>query len=102
MTFEPLQVIMAAVLHCETIQVVEETWTANIFIVCLDKPGSELNIIDIEFGNQLGLALHLAREKAIAGEIDLLVVCSGKDKSFMAGADIMIELKVVGIEGECG
>lgn len=92
---------MATVLHCEIIQAVEDTWTANIFVICLDRRDSALNIIDRECGYQLGLALYLARQKVEAGEVDLLVVCSGKDKSFMAGADILTELKMVGIEGEC-
>jgi enoyl-CoA hydratase/carnithine racemase len=91
---------MTAVMHCEVIQVVEEPWTANIFVICLDKPDSELNIIDMEFGIQLGRTLYLAKENADAGEIDLVVVCSAKE-SFVAGADILLQLKLIGVNGEC-
>ena len=92
--------VMTAVLHCETIQALEETWTANMFVICLDKPESELNTIDLEFGIQFGRALYLAKEKANVGEIDVLVVCSAKEESFVAGADILLQLKLIGIEGE--
>lgn len=87
-------------IHCEILQAVEDAWTINIFVICLDRPDMELNILDLEFGHQLGRALYLARERVAAGEVDMLVVCSAKPNSFMAGADILTQLKLTGIEGE--
>ena len=87
-------------IQCEVLQAVEYNWTANIFVICLDRPNSDLNILDMEFGEQLSCAVFTARDKALCKEIDLVVVCSGKENSFMAGADIPTQLKMIGVEGE--
>ena len=87
-------------IHCEVIQALEATGTINIFVICLDKPDSEHNIIDRELGLALARAVYLAREKADKGELDVLVLCSAKKRSFLAGADIEHELmQFVGVQG---
>lgn len=94
------QLKVKPVIHCEVIQAIEDTWTANIFVICLDKPGSEHNIIDYELGLQFARVLFAVREKVREGEVDLVVLCSAKHQSFMAGADIQFELRSVGTDGE--
>ncbi len=87
--------------HCEVIQALEDSGAVvNTFVICLDQPGREHNVIDRALGLQLARAVYLAAEKVEAGEIDLVVVCSGKKGSFVAGADIQSEMKYVGVEGE--
>lgn len=90
---------MAPSVHCEVIQALESAGTVNVFVICLDKPDSVHNIIDKEFGLALARAVYLAWEKATNGELDVLVVCSAKDRSFLAGADIAHEMKYVGVAG---
>ena len=90
---------MASSIHCEVIQALEAAGTVNVFVICLDKPVSVHNTIDRELGLGLARAVCLAREKAAQGEIDVVVVCSAKEKSFLAGADILYELKMLGVEG---
>ena len=85
--------------HCEVIQAVEDAGTINVFVICLDRAEGDHNIIDRELARQLGTAVHYAWKKARKGEIDVVVVCSAKKSSFMAGADILYELKFVGLEG---
>ena len=81
-------------IHCEIIQVLEDTWSANIFVICMDRPGAEHNIIDHEFGEELARVVFLLWERVRRGEVDLVVLCSGKERSFMAGADVEFELKL--------
>ncbi len=90
----------SAVLQCEVIQALEDTWSANIFVICLDRPEAEHNVLDWQLVYQLEQAVGIAREKVRAGELDVLVVCSAKDKSFLAGADIQTQLNFVGMKGE--
>lgn len=85
--------------HCEVIQALERGGTINIFVICLDKPNSEVNIIDKEFALSLARALYHAKDKAESGELNLVVVCSAKQGSFLAGADIDHELKFTGPSG---
>ncbi len=92
-------VIGRSPVHCEVIQALEAAGTVNIFVICLDKADSAHNVIDKEFGLGMGRALFLAREKASKGELDVVVLCSAKKRSFLAGADILHELKFVGVEG---
>ena len=87
------------VVHCEIIQAVEGRGAVNIFVICLDRCGSEHNIIDRQFGLEFTQAVYLAGEKAGSGEADVLVLCSAKERSFLAGADIEEELKFIGPEG---
>ena len=87
------------VIHCEIIQAVERWGTVNVFVICLDREEGDHNIIDRNFGWQLAKAVLLALEKARKGEVDVVAVCSAKEGSFMAGADILHELKFVGVEG---
>lgn len=70
----------------------------NVFVLCLDRLGFELNIIDKSFALELIQAVHCAQVLAAEGHVDVVVVCSGK-KSFLAGADIHHELKFVGARG---
>lgn len=87
------------VIHCEIIRAVERWATVNVFVICLDREDGDHNIIDRNFGWQLARAGLQAREMARKGEVDVVAVCSAKEGSFMAGADILYELKFVGIEG---
>lgn len=88
------------VIQCEIIQALEDTWTANIFVICLDRPQLEHNIINLEFGLQLARVVYTLRERVRRGEVDLVVLCSAKDRSFMAGADIQFQLGMIGTTGE--
>lgn len=97
---QPPAAFTPPLIQCEIIQALEDTWTVNVFVICLDRPQSEHNIIDREFGYQFSRAIYVVREKVRAGEVDLLVICSAKDGSFMAGADIETQLKMIGSEGE--
>ena len=85
--------------HCEIIQALQGRGVVNVFVICLDRRGSEHNIIDRQFGLELTQAAYLAGEKAGSGEADVVVVCSAKERSFLAGADIEVELKFIGPEG---
>ena len=87
------------VVHCEIIQAVQGRGAVNVFVICLDKYGSEHNIIDRQFGLEFAQAVYLVREKAENGEADVVVLCSAKDRSFLAGADIEEELKFIGPDG---
>ena len=86
-------------IHCEVVQAMDNLQPLNIFVMCMDRHDSQHNIIDSCFGLDLKRVVHLADRKALCGEIDLVVVCSAKRGSFMAGADILHELKFIGVEG---
>ena len=88
-------------IHCEVVQALDNLQPLNVFVICMDRSGLKHNIIDDIFGLDLIRAVHLANKKALGGEIDVVVVCSAKNNSFMAGADILHELKFIGIEGAC-
>ena len=79
--------------HCDLIQALEKNGTTSVFIVCLDRPGSDQNIIGEQFVFELAGAVRLARKLYLSGEADLLVLCSAKRGAFLAGADIQHELK---------
>lgn len=85
--------------HCEVIQAVESYGTINIFVMCLDRLGQAQNIIDLGFALQLACAVNHAKKQAIDQDIHLVVICSAKAGSFMAGADILTELKFTGEDG---
>ena len=71
----------------------------RVFVICLNSPDSQHNIIDRNFALDLGTAVHTAQGLAATGDIDMVVVCSAKDGSFLAGADIKIELQYTGSRG---
>ena len=85
--------------HCEVIQALEGRGVLNIFVICLDRTNAAHNIIDRTFALELARAVYLAGEKAAKGETDMVVVCSAKQGSFMAGADIKYQLKFIGPAG---
>jgi len=85
--------------YCEVIQAVESYGTVNVFVICLDREGREQNIIDLGFGLQLACAVNHAKRLADDQDIHLVVLCSAKTGSFLAGADINTELKLVGDKG---
>ena len=84
----------------EVVQAFEDTKLVNVFVICMDRRNLEHNIIDKDFGIELLRAIHIAEKRALSGEIDTVVICSAKKESFMAGADILHELKFVGNEGD--
>lgn len=86
-------------IHCEVIQALDNKGSLNLLVLCMDRPGLEHNIIDRRFALELARVVGGAKEKVEAGEVDLVVVCSAKKGSFMAGADIETELKFVGLGG---
>ena len=90
---------MVASIRCEVVQSIDSSGTLNIFVICLDRAGSEHNIIDRVFGLALARAVYDAKTKLEYGEIDVVVVCSAKKGSFMAGGDILTEMKFVGVQG---
>ena len=92
--------VTAALVHCEIIQTLNDSGdTVNIFIICLNGAESQQNIIDRTFAIGLAQVVFHAREKVKAGEVDLVVICSSKMNSFMAGADIETQLKYVSFKG---
>lgn len=44
-------------------------------------------------------AVFLARKKAKEGEVDIVVLCSAKIQSFLAGAGIQTQMEFVGMAG---
>ena len=86
-------------IHCEVVQALDSLHPLNIFVMCMDRSDLQHNIIDNRFGLDLIQAVLLAEKKALCGEVDIVVLCSAKTDSFMAGADILHELKFIGIEG---
>ena len=64
----------------------------RLFVICMNRPGADHNIIDKSFCLAFARIVLTAREKAVRGEVDAVVVCSAKQGSFMAGADIEHEL----------
>ncbi len=85
--------------HCEVIQAVESYGTVNVFVICLDRLGHDQNIIDLGFALQLACAVDHAKKQALDQDIHLVVICSAKSGSFMAGADILTELRFTGDSG---
>ena len=57
---------------------------AGIAWLCLDKAGTSTNVLSREVLTELGLLLDELERDQPAG----VVLCSGKDKGFVAGADI--------------
>ena len=84
--------------HYEVVQSFGDA-ESNVFVICMDRPDLEHNIIDKQFGVDLVRAVHIAEKRALCGEIDTVIICSAKKGSFMAGADILHELKFIGSEG---
>lgn len=67
-------------------------------VICIDTPSSSQNLFDRMFSLEIGKAVIHANELANSNDIDLLVVCSGKD-TFIAGADIKNLLSYIGNQG---
>lgn len=84
---------------CELIKLPVSDRQVNVFVICLDTPDSSQNILDRNLGTGLASAIICVKKMVDQGEVDLVVVCSGKEKTFMAGADIKIELKFIGTNG---
>ena len=89
--------------------VVHEDAVLRIFIVPLDEEGiqlavinldresdtaSSVNIIDEEFALSLARTVFVLAMLAQEGSIDCVVLCSSKENSFIAGADIKYEIKM--------
>ena len=84
---------------CQLIELPVSDGQVNIFVICLDTPDSSQNILDRDLGTGLASAIICVKKMVDQGEVDLVVVCSGKEKTFMAGADIKIELEFIGTNG---
>lgn len=85
--------------HCEVVQAIESNGIINMFVICLDKLGHSQNIIDRPLVFQLARVVQHARQKALAREIDVVVICSAKKGSFLSGADLLLQLKFTGVQG---
>jgi len=70
----------------------------RLMIICLDHQSSAVNIIEEGMGLSLARAV-LTAEWYVQNElINAVVLCSGKQHSFLAGADIHYELKLTSKE----
>ena len=86
-------------LHCEIKRIPVDGGFTRVFVICMSSSSSQYNLIDRSFALELGTAVYTAQGLAAAGDIDLLVLCSAKEKSFIAGADIKLELQYIGPRG---
>ena len=69
---------------------------SRLMVICMDHVTSlAVNIIDEEMGLALARALLEAEWYIENKLINGLVLCSGKHRSFLAGADILFELKMI-------
>ena len=85
-----------AALHCEVKRIPVNKGLVRVFVICMNTPDTQYNVINSAFAVELGTAVHTAQGVAAAGDVDLLVLCSAKDKSFVAGADIRQQLQYIG------
>ena len=83
----------------DVIQAEIDANTVNIFIITLDKKNSSQNILDSALGLELARAVRCAQLLCESGEIDVLVLCSGKKGAFLAGADIKHQMSYAGDKG---
>ena len=101
--YTPLQMVDTEVV------VLHEDAVLRVFIVPLDEEGiqlavinldresdtaSSVNIIDEEFALSLARTVVVLTLLAREGSIDCVVICSSKENSFVAGADIKYEIKL--------
>lgn len=86
--------------HFEVISTPVGAGAVNIFVICLDREGGEHNIIDRPFATGLARAVVQADRLAGRGLVDMVVLCSAKRGSFVAGADIKHQLLMIGEEGK--
>ena len=69
---------------------------SKLMVICMDHVTSMVvNIIDEEMGLSLARALLEAEWYIENKLINGLVLCSGKHRNFLAGADILFELKMM-------
>ena len=66
----------------------------RILALVLNSSKSQHNVFDEEFARQFVSALAEAYTCARNGQCDLVVVCSAKRNSFVAGADIGSQLSI--------
>lgn len=85
--------------HFEVVSTPVGAGAVNIFVICLDREGGEHNIIDRPFATGLARAVVQADRLASRGLVDMVVLCSAKRGSFVAGADIKHQLLMIGEEG---
>ena len=85
--------------YYEVVNTAQHPEPRNVFVICFDREGSEHNVIDRPFALGLARALLKADQLAKEGRIDVVVMCSAKSTSFVAGADIKHELQLIGIQG---
>ena len=85
--------------HCETILLPVSGGCVRLMVICLDKPDSAQNIVNHSFALGFGRAVVHANKLANDSAIDLVVICSGKLNSFVAGADIKTMLSCIGPSG---
>jgi len=71
----------------------------RLMVICMDhQTSSAVNIIDEGMGLSLARAV-LTAEWYVRNEIiNAVVLCSGKQQTFLAGADILYELKLTSKE----
>jgi 3-hydroxyacyl-CoA dehydrogenase/enoyl-CoA hydratase/3-hydroxybutyryl-CoA epimerase len=64
-----------------------EVMDNGIGIICIDVPNETMNVLKAEFAEQVESVLNEVKQnKSITG----LVLTSGKDNSFVAGADVKV------------
>ena len=90
---------MASPVHCEILSLPISKGTVRVFVICLNTPDSSQNVIDHTFALEFGKAVLQLKELTANNEIDMVVICSGKENTFIAGADIKVELKYIGVHG---
>ena len=90
---------MASPVHCEILSLPISKGTVRVFVICVNTPDSSQNVIDRNFALGFGKAVLQLKELAANNEIDMVVICSGKENTFIAGADIKVELKYIGVHG---
>lgn len=79
--------------HTELVEVPEAG--SRLMVICMDHLTSlAVNIIDEEMGLALAKAVMEAEWYVKNELINGVVLCSGKYKSFLAGADILFEQRI--------
>lgn len=90
---------MASPVHCEILSLPISKGTVRVFVICLNTPDSSQNVINRNFALEFGKAVLQLKKLTANNEIDMVVICSGKENTFIAGADIKVELKYIGVHG---
>lgn len=79
--------------HTELLEVAEAD--SRLMVICMDHVSSSgVNIIDEEMGLSLARAVTEAEWYVENQLINGVVLCSGKHRSFLAGADILFEQRI--------